>query len=88
MQRNNTQLLFNKNMSNSEPNKMEVKKETQIDFSEIEDINTEKIEYETLNEVDILVEKYFYFSEQLKRIRGRLYNLGIDPLKMNNLNNK
>lgn len=88
MQRNNTQLLFNKNMSNSEPNKIEVKKETQIDFSEIEDINTEKIEYETLNEVDILVEKYFYFSEQLKRIRGRLYNLGIDPLKMNNLNNK
>jgi hypothetical protein len=88
MQRNNTQLLFNKNMSNNESNKMEVKKETQIDFSEIEDSNTEKIEYETLNEVDILVEKYFYFSEQLKRIRGRLYNLGIDPLKMNNLNNK
>lgn len=84
MQINNTQILFNTNMKDQ----ANQKKETPIDFSEIEDNRTMKTEYETLNEVDILLEKYFYFSNQLKRIRGRLYNLGIDPHKMTNLNNK
>lgn len=63
-----------------------VKKETKIDFCELEEPNTDTTEYETLNEIDILIEQYFYFSNNLKRIRGRLYNLGIDPSKMNNLN--
>lgn len=63
-----------------------VKKETKIDFCELEEPNTGTTEYETLNEIDILIEQYFYFSNNLKRIRGRLYNLGIDPSKMNNLN--
>lgn len=63
-----------------------VKKETKIDFCELEEPNTATTEYETLNEIDILIEQYFYFSNNLKRIRGRLYNLGIDPSKMNNLN--
>ena len=84
MKINNTQILFNTNMKDQ----ANQKKETPIDFSEIEDNRTMKTEYETLNEVDILLEKYFYFSNQLKRIRGRLYNLGIDPHKMTNLNNK
>ena len=92
MQRNiNTRSSFNnRNMydryeNNSDKNN-ETKKETQIDFYELEEPNTDTTEYETLNEIDILIEQYFYFSNNLKRIRGRLYNLGIDPSKMNNLN--
>jgi len=92
MQRNiNTRSSFNnRNMydryeNNSDKNN-ESKKETQIDFYELEEPNTDTTEYETLNEIDILIEQYFYFSNNLKRIRGRLYNLGIDPSKMNNLN--
>lgn len=70
-------------------NTEEVKeKETQIDFYELDNTRNEITEYETLNEVDILLEQYFSFSKELKRIRGRLYNLGIDPLKMGYLNNK
>lgn len=94
MQRNiNTRTLFNnmdmydRYQNNTEEVK-EQKKETQIDFCELDNTKNEITEYETLNEVDILLEQYVYFSNELKRIRGRLYNLGIDPIKMGYLNNK
>jgi len=77
--------MYDRYENNSDKNN-ESKKETQIDFYELEEPNTDTTEYETLNEIDILIEQYFYFSNNLKRIRGRLYNLGIDPSKMNNLN--
>lgn len=81
----NNRNIYDRYQNNSDKNN-ESKKETQIDFYELEEPNTDTTEYETLNEIDILIEQYFYFSNNLKRIRGRLYNLGIDPSKMNNLN--
>jgi hypothetical protein len=56
-------------------------KETSIDFCEFNENENknEKIEYETLNEIDILVNKYIELSRELKNIRGRLYSLGIEP---------
>lgn len=81
----NNRNIYDRYQNNSDKNN-ESKKETQIDFCELEEPNTDTTEYETLNEIDILIEQYFYFSNNLKRIRGRLYNLGIDPSKMNNLN--
>lgn len=56
-------------------------KETSIDFCEFteNENKNEKIEYETLNEIDILVNKYIELSRELKNIRGRLYSLGIEP---------
>lgn len=98
MKRNiNTRTLFNNidmydryqnNTEEIKETKKETKKETQIDFCDLDNTINEITEHETLNEIDILLEQYFYFSKELKRIRGRLYNLGIDPLNMGYLNNK
>ena len=46
--------------------------------------NTEE-QYETLDEVDILVNKYSILIKEIKSIRGRLYSLGIDPEKYLNI---
>ena len=91
MQRNiNTRSLFNNiDMYDRYQNNQETKtkKETVIDFHDLDqkvNENNEVEEYETLNEVDILVKKYFYLTSQINQVRGRLYSLGIDPTKINN----
>jgi len=63
-------------------------KYSEIQFDEIplkKSVKNIEEQYETLDEVDILVNKYSILVKEIKSIRGRLYSLGIDPEKYLNI---
>ena len=44
---------------------------------------TEKITHKTLSDIDILIKRYNFLSDELKMLKEKLDNLGVDTEKIN-----